>query len=613
MKVLYFHQHFVTPKGAGAVRSYAMAKKLIALGHSVTMVCGSMGGGNTGLDGSFVRGSRRGNVDGIDVIEFDLGYSNKDGFAKRTVTFLKFALRSIHVALFEKSDLVFATTTPLTAGIPGILSRWLLRKPFVFEVRDLWPELPKAMKVITNPLILLGMNWLEWISYRSADRLIGLAPGIVDGIAGRGVARERIDLVPNGCDLDIFEGTTQPWRPAGVRDTDLLAIYAGTHGVANGLDAVLDAAAELKSQGRDDIKFVLIGQGKLKESLQKRAAEQSLTNVLFLDSVIKSELAGLMASADVGMQVLANVPAFYYGTSPNKFFDYLSAGLPVLNNYPGWLAELIQKNQCGYTVEPNDPKAFAAALVHALAHRAELKVMGQNARDLAKSQFHRDDLSEQWVTSLEKAAVQYKSKRYSRGILKRMVDLVLAVSGLAVLWPLMLLLCVLVRVFLGSPILFSQTRVGQGTKRFKLYKFRTMTDARDKNGELLPDNVRLTSFGKFLRKTSLDELPQLWNVVKGDLSLIGPRPLLIEYLPLYSETQSRRHEVRPGISGWAQVNGRNAISWKQKFDFDVWYVDNASFWLDLKIIWLTLKRVLGMSGVNQDGSATMEKFTGNEE
>lgn len=140
-----------------------------------------------------------------------------------------------------------------------------------------------------------------------------------------------------------------------------------------------------------------------------------------------------------------------------------------------------------------------------------------------------------------------------------------------------------------------------------------MTDARDNDGELLPDNVRLTSFGKFLRKSSLDELPQLWNVVKGDLSLIGPRPLLIEYLPLYNETQSRRHEVRPGISGWAQVNGRNAISWQQKFDFDVWYVDNASFWLDLKIIWLTLKRVLGMSGVNQDGSATMEKFTGNEE
>ena len=392
-----------------------------------------------------------------------------------------------------------------------------------------------------------------------------------------------------------------------------MAVFTGTHGMANGLDAVLDAAAELKSQGRDDIKFVLIGQGKLKESLQKRAAEQTLTNVLFLDSVIKSELAGLMASADVGMQVLANVDAFYYGTSPNKFFDYLSAGLPVLNNYPGWLAELIQKNQCGYAVEPNDPKAFAEALVHALAHRAELKVMGQNARALAKSQFHRDDLSEQWVTSLEKAAAQYKSKRYSRGILKRMVDLVLAVSGLVVLWPLMLLLCVLVRVFLGSPILFSQTRVGQGTKRFKLYKFRTMTDARGQDGELLPDNVRLTGFGKFLRKTSLDELPQLWNVVKGDLSLIGPRPLLIEYLPLYSETQSRRHEVRPGISGWAQVNGRNAISWKQKFDFDVWYVDNASFWLDLKIIWLTLKRVLGMSGVNQDGSATMEKFTGNEE
>lgn len=397
MRVLYFHQHFVTPKGAGAIRSYAMARKLVERGDSVTMVCGSNTTGTTGLEGKFTAGKRRGMVDGIDVIELDLAYSNNDGFVKRAWTFLSFALRSIWIALTEKYDLVFATTTPLTAGIPGIFARWLRRKPFVFEVRDLWPELPREMGVITNPVVLWAMGVLEWVSYRSADRLIGLSPGIVKGISRRGVPAERIALIPNGCDLDIFSAQGEPWRPEGVRDSDLLAVFAGTHGLANGLDAVLDAANELKKRGRDDIKMVLIGGGKLKPALQARAHKESLTNVVFHDPVKKADLAGLMRAADLGMQVLANVPAFYYGTSPNKFFDYIAAGLPVLNNYPGWLADIIENEQCGFAVAPGDPVAFADALERAASGRDSLPAMGQRAKDLARSRFDRNILSVQWV------------------------------------------------------------------------------------------------------------------------------------------------------------------------------------------------------------------------
>lgn len=397
MRVLYFHQHFVTPKGAGAIRSYAMARKLVELGDSVTMVCGSNTTGTTGLEGEFRRGKRRGVVDGIDVIELDLAYSNNDGFVKRAWTFLSFALRSIWIALTEKYDLVFATTTPLTAGIPGIFARWLRRKPFVFEVRDLWPELPREMGVITNPLVLWAMGVLEWASYRSADRLIGLSPGIVEGIRKRGVTAERVALIPNGCDLDIFSEQGEPWRPEGVRDSDLLAVFAGTHGLANGLDAVLDAAKELKERGRDDVKVVLIGGGKLKSALQARAHKESLTNVVFHAPVKKADLAGLMRAADLGMQVLANVPAFYYGTSPNKFFDYIAAGLPVLNNYPGWLADMIEHEQCGFAVAPGDPVAFADALERAANERNSLPAMGQRAKDLARCRFDRDILAAQWV------------------------------------------------------------------------------------------------------------------------------------------------------------------------------------------------------------------------
>lgn len=402
MRVLYFHQHFSTPNGSVGIRSYEMACRLLARGHQVTMVCGSYGGGETGLEDPFVKGKRRGTVGGINIIEFDLAYSNSDGFIKRALTFLKFALRSISLVFSEKYDLVFATTTPLTAGIPGIFARWLRRKPFVFEVRDLWPELPKAMGVISNPLVLGLMSILEWVSYRSAHRCIGLSPGIVEGIAARGVSAERIELIPNGCDLDIFSANEKKWRPDGVKADDLMALFAGTHGIANGLDAVLDVAAELNRRKRNDIKLVLIGQGKLKPNLVERARLESLDNIVFHKPVSKKQLAGLMSSADLGLQVLANVPAFYYGTSPNKFFDYISAGLPVLNNYPGWLAEIIKKNNCGYVVAPNSAIAFADALEHAASNRSSLIEMGTSSRLLAKNCFARSKLSNQFVGCLEK-------------------------------------------------------------------------------------------------------------------------------------------------------------------------------------------------------------------
>ena len=203
-------------------------------------------------------------------------------------------------------------------------------------------------------------------------------------------------------------------------------------------------------------------------------------------------------------------------------------------------------------------------------------------------------------------------KMYDR-LIKRMIDLVLSGIALLVLSPVYLILAVLVRVKLGSPVLFSQERPGKNEKVFRMYKFRSMTDARDANGDLLPDEERLTHFGAMLRATSLDELPELWNIFKGDMSIVGPRPLLVRYLPRYNERQRRRHEVRPGLTGWAQVNGRNAISWEQKFEYDVEYVEKESFLFDVKILFMTVGKVLHRSGINQEGSATMEEFMGNEE
>ncbi len=197
-------------------------------------------------------------------------------------------------------------------------------------------------------------------------------------------------------------------------------------------------------------------------------------------------------------------------------------------------------------------------------------------------------------------------------MLKSLFDKTLALFLIILFSPIYMIVSLLILIKIGSPILFRQQRPGYKEKIFGIYKFRTMTNEKDSDGNLLPDEQRLVGIGKFIRSTSLDELPQLFNVLKGEMSFVGPRPLLIEYLDLYNETQKRRHDVKPGITGWAQVNGRNAISWEQKFEYDVWYVDNQSFWLDMKILWMTFLKVVKRSDISSSSSATMEKFEGSE-
>lgn len=197
-------------------------------------------------------------------------------------------------------------------------------------------------------------------------------------------------------------------------------------------------------------------------------------------------------------------------------------------------------------------------------------------------------------------------------MLKRSFDVLAASLGLLLLSPVVVVVAYLIRRRLGSPVLFRQVRPGRDGKPFEMVKFRTMLDAVDAQGNALPDAHRMTAFGSFLRASSLDELPELWNVIKGDMSLVGPRPLLMEYMPLYDAEQLRRHDARPGVTGWAQINGRNALSWEDKFKLDVWYVDNQSFWLDIKIIFLTIKKVLIRDGISADGEATMSRFTGSK-
>ena len=401
MRLLYFHQHFATPRGAAGTRSYEFARALIARGHRVTVVCGAQAHDGLELPFDADRGWHRGDVDGIDVICLPLPYANHDGLFRRGWTFLRFACRSVGLALRLDYDLVFATSTPITAVIPGLAAKWFRGKPFVFEVRDLWPELPRALG-LRNPFVLGGMSLLEFLGYRSADACIGLSPGIVDGIRARADARLSVAMIPNGCDLEVFHPAKRARLTLpGVGPDDFVAGFTGAHGVANGLDALLDVAAELRRRGDTRVKLAFIGDGKEKERLAARAAELGLANCLFFPPVPKAELGAITASLDCGLMVLRDIPAFYRGTSPNKFFDYVAAGIPVINNYPGWLADLIGEHGCGIVVPPGDPAAFADALQRLAADGVTCRAMGAAARALAEKEFARPLLAARFAATLE--------------------------------------------------------------------------------------------------------------------------------------------------------------------------------------------------------------------
>lgn len=403
MRVLYVHQYFATPAGSVGTRSYEMARAMVDAGHEVSMVCASYDRSTTGLSGPFVKGRREGLVEGIRVIEFALGSSNKDPLWKRAWRFSDFARRATAAALGERYDLLFATSTPLTAAIPGIFAKLLRRKRFVLEIRDLWPELPRAMGM-KNPVLLGAMSVLERTAYAMADHVIALAPGIRDGVARTGYPLQRISLIPNGCDLDLF-AKAEPLRPADqfpelVASDDFVAVFAGAHGKANGLGAVVAAGRVLAERGRDDVKLLLVGSGSEKAALMRDA--EGLSTVRFAAPLPKVTLASLLRGADVGLQILANVPAFYHGTSPNKFFDYLAAGRPVVINYPGWLAGLVSEKGCGWAVPPDDPHALADALIAAAADRPDVDRRGVAAAALGAGMFARPALAADFVAVLEK-------------------------------------------------------------------------------------------------------------------------------------------------------------------------------------------------------------------
>ncbi|MGD8450994.1 MAG: glycosyltransferase family 4 protein [Phycisphaerae bacterium] len=401
MHVAYIHQHFSTKRGSTGTRSYEMSQRLLARGHRVTMICGVNDATANCFD---LRGRiNELDIDGIQVRCIAEPYSNRMGFFRRVLSFGRFARTAAALVGGLDADIVLATSTPLTVGIPGMKGARRLGVPFVFEVRDLWPEIPIEIGIVRNPLLKWYLRRMERRIYFAAHRVIALAPGIKDGVCRTGYPAEQVSMIPNGSDIELFQPSDEPLRDERFGDPDdFRLVFTGAHGLANGLDVVLDAAGELKRRGVRGVRFVMIGQGREKERLQERSRQEGLDGLMsWVPPMPKEELAAVLPRMDVGLMILKNLPAFYYGTSPNKFFDYIACGLPVLNNYPGWLADMIGEHECGRVVPPADTGAFADAVLWLREHAAERREMGRQARALAEARFARGLLAEQFVDVLE--------------------------------------------------------------------------------------------------------------------------------------------------------------------------------------------------------------------
>jgi glycosyltransferase involved in cell wall biosynthesis len=404
MRILYFHQYFATHESATATRSFELAKRFVQRGHQVTMVSSIAqlprnGGPGSGRSRLIVRDR----LDGIDLLLLNVPYSNYFSYPLRFAAFALFtAAASLAGPLLPRPDVVFASSTPLTIGIPGLLTARFRGAPFVFELRDLWPEVPIAIGALRSRPLIVAAQWLESLLYRGAARIVVLSEASRDALLARGVPPDKLVFVPNACDLELFspEKVDRDFRPRHGLVGKFVALYAGAMGRANGLGQLLDAATALHDAGRDDVALVAIGDGGRRPYLEARARELGLDNLLILPPIPKQRLAGVVGAADVTLTLFASDPMFETN-SPNKFFDSLAAGRPVVVNLDGWLHRVVDDARAGVYVPAGDGAALAAALAALADEPALVARMATNARRLAEREFDRDVMADRLCAALE--------------------------------------------------------------------------------------------------------------------------------------------------------------------------------------------------------------------
>jgi lipopolysaccharide/colanic/teichoic acid biosynthesis glycosyltransferase/spore coat polysaccharide biosynthesis protein SpsF (cytidylyltransferase family) len=607
--LLLIHQAFASPNEPGGTRHFELLRWFVAAGHRATVITSDV----SYLTHKKSAAAARETIGGLDILRLPspVAVSGSD-FMGRAAAQLRFAWQAFKVGqTVPDVDLVYGTSPPMFQAVAARALAASRRVPFLFEVRDLWPAFAIEMGVLRNPFVISVAERVERWLYRNAQTIIVNSPGFTKHIREAGVGDESVRVVANGVDARAFDpaSTGAEWRERLAPNGGVVVLYSGALGAANGLDTILDAAKQLRN--RSDITCALVGDGGEASRLRARAQELKLDSLVILDAVPKGDMKELLAAADICVATLLPLPMFAT-VYPNKVFDYFAAGRPTVSNIQGPIAGVIRDSGGGITVEPGDAGALAAAVTQ-LANDPQLrKQMGRMARSHVTVHFdrriqalHFQETAEETLESFQR----WDARRWSRTA-KRGLDLVISGLGLAVFSPVILVLAVLIRVKLGRPVTFAQRRIGLRGRPFAMVKFRSMTDARDASGTLLPDEKRLTRFGEQLRRWSLDELLQLINVLRGEMTIVGPRPLPEAYRARYTRAQWRRHYVRPGITGWAQINGRNAVEWDARFDYDLWYLNHWSLLFDLRIMLETAQRVIGRVGISQPGRATMSEFLG---
>ncbi len=499
-------------------------------------------------------------------------------------------------------DAVIAAACPAPALLLTMLFCLIRGIPFVMDEREIPARPQPAEAWFVHAGAWLGAK-VRALASRKAAQVFVASEELKEALAERGCDATRMAVSPAGCDPAAWSGhdpAPGPWA------TRTVVTYAGP--IENDLEPIINVAAALRASGDHSIGIVLVGDGPARGRIETFAIQQGVLNqnLWLLPPMQRHDLPELYAAAS-GIIARAKHTNADEGTG---FYDALAAGKPLVMLDTGPLADLVIGRGAGIAL-PQDPAAAARELRESLADADGLRRAAAQAAALGAGRFMIDRIAGEIRGAIEaRVAAEPRAVVMRRRMLaaKRALDVVISALALIALSPVLLIIAIAIIAKMGWPPVFSQERPGIQGRLFRIYKFRTMTNARDPEGALLPDEQRLTPLGKFLRRASLDELPELYNVLTGDMSLVGPRPLLPEYLAHYNAEQRRRHDLRPGMTGWSQVNGRNALTWEEKFALDVWYVDHVSLWLDAKILTKTAWIALLGHGVNAPGHATMPRF-----
>jgi len=577
------------------------AKELQRLGHEVDVLTGfpNYPGGKL-YPGYRLRIAQREVIEGVSVLRVPLYPSHDGSSLGRAWNYVSFAL-SATIGIFgvRRPDIAYVYHPPASVALPAILLKWLRGTPFIYDVQDLWPESLSATGMIRHRA-LLGMvrHWMRFV-YRRAAHIVVLSHGYRDALARDGVPAEKLSVIPNW----TYEHDAPSDSAKAESDQNFEVVFAGTMGFGQALDTVLLSAKQLQDRGAA-IAFTFVGGGVEVERLRGLAEQMGLRNISFLGRQPTTEMPALFQRADALLVHLKDND-LYAMTIPSKAQAYLLAGRPILMGVRGDAARIVEEAGAGLAFTPQEPASLTEAVLTLSGMSPERRAaMGRSGR-----LYYQENLALE--VGAAKFARLFEANRFSwrrRFAVKRAVDLSGAAIGLLLLALPMMLIGLGVAIRMGRPVLFRQERPGRNGTPFRMFKFRTMTDARGPDGQLLPDRDRLTRFGTWLRKTSLDELPELINVLRGEMSLVGPRPLLMRYTPFFTEEERLRLAVRPGITGLAQVSGRNLVSWDQRLALDVNYVREWSLWLDFRILMLTILRVFNRGGVVVDAESVMRNL-----